>query len=156
MGTKIINRWQNASGIWVKEMEEIFITHCSGKKDENLKTTGEKVTPNLFYIGPRKQGFMKKCKDSNVNWAIFSDKYGIWFSHEKRGWYNKPPNTVTEEEFEILVKNFEEKLADFKKIYFYYNPARFHRLYKKLLTTVNLKERIVLITHLHEIKKGLI
>ena len=34
-----------------------------------------------------------------VNWAIFSDKYGVWFSNGLHEWYEKNPNKITEEEF---------------------------------------------------------
>ena len=45
---------------------------------------------------------MNKCKEKKVEWAIFSDLYGIWFPSIKHEWYEKPPNTVTEEEFKKL------------------------------------------------------
>lgn len=94
---------------------------------------------------------MNKCKDKRIKWAIFSDKYGVWFSHIQHEWYEKNPNKVTEEEFNNLVSEFNESLRQFDKIYFYYNPGRFHRLYKRLLETSELKSKIKLITHLNEI-----
>lgn len=134
-------------------MNEIYITHCSAKKNHHLRITGEKVTPDLLYTATPTQRFMQKCKHLNIEWAIFSDQYGIWFSDEKNSWYEKNPNTVTEQEFDVLVENFNSKLAKYDKIYFYYNPGRFHSLYKRLLSMVNLKERIVFITHLSEISE---
>jgi len=41
-------------------------------------------------------------------------------------------NIVTEQKFGELVENFDERLRAFDKIYFYYNPERFHPLYKRL------------------------
>ena len=61
------------------------------------------------------------------------------------------PNKVTEKEFDELVRQFDESLRQFDKIYFYYNPGRFHKLYKRLLETSKLKSRINLITHLNDI-----
>jgi len=49
------------------------------------------------------------------------------------------------------VKNFDEKLQSYDEIYFYYNPGRFHKLYRRLLKETNLKDRVVYITHLHKI-----
>jgi len=69
------------------------------------------------------------CKDKNVNWAIFSDKYGVWFSHEKHNWYEESPNDVTESEFQVLLENIDSSLKDFVEIIFYRpNERRFHRL----------------------------
>jgi len=130
----------------------IYVIHCSAKKDDSLKDTGEKVTPDKLYTSTRIQQFMKRCKEKNVQWAIFSDKYGVWFPHEEHEWYDKHPNTVSEQEFKKLVRDFEEKLGDYGEIYFYYNPGRFHPLYKRLLREVKVKGRIILFSHINEIK----
>jgi hypothetical protein len=95
---------------------------------------------------------MKRCIDNNVNWCIFSDKYGIWFSNVNNKWYEKDPNKVKEEEFNELLNDFNRKLKKFDEIRFYYNPGRFHRLYKRILKENNLRERIKLFTHLEDIK----
>jgi len=133
-------------------MKNIYVTHCSAKKNNSLKYSDKKVTPNELYNATPTKRFMKRCMNYNVKWAIFSDKYGVWFPYEKHGWYEKNPNTVSSTEFDNLVKIFEMKLKDYDNIYFYYNPGRFHSLYKKLLSKVNLKEKIIYITHLDEIK----
>ncbi|RLF38820.1 MAG: hypothetical protein DRN12_07840 [Thermoplasmata archaeon] len=129
----------------------IYITHCSAKKDDSLRGTGRKVTPDLLYKATPLQRFIKKCKEMNVQWAIFSDKYGVWFPFEKHEWYDKDPNTVSEEEFKKLVQNFEKKLGSYDEIYFYHNPGRFHPLYKRLLKEVKVKGKIVLFSHINEI-----
>jgi hypothetical protein len=41
---------------------------------------------------------MNKCKCNNVNWAIFSENFGVWFPHVEHEWYEKDPDTVTESE----------------------------------------------------------
>ena len=85
---------------------------------------------------------MNECKNKGVNWGIFSDKYGVWFSTAQHEWYEKNPSKITEEEFEQLVSNFNKSLGQFNKIYFYHNPGRFHRLYKRLLEGSQLKTKI--------------
>jgi hypothetical protein len=94
---------------------------------------------------------MNECKYKGVNWAIFSDKYGIWFSHDLHEWYEKNPSMVTKEEFNHLVNEFDTSLRRFDQICFYYNPGRFHMLYKKLIKSSKLKAKIKLFTHLNEI-----
>ena len=41
----------------------------------------EKVTPDKLYVATKTQRFIKLCIENEVKWAIFSDKYGIWFSN---------------------------------------------------------------------------
>jgi hypothetical protein len=122
--------------------KRIFITHCSAKKDDSLEGSDIKVRPDKLYTATPTKRFMDKCKDAKVNWAIFSDKYGIWFSKDFHEWYEKNPKTITDEEFRKLVKDFDEKLNNFVRIWFYYNPGRFHSLYKKLLDETTLKHKI--------------
>jgi hypothetical protein len=119
----------------------IYVTHCSGKKSPSAKQSGVKVSPDKLYTSKRIQFFMRRCKDRKVKWAIFSDLYGIWFPHEKKRWYEKPPQTIKmgREEFKSLVRNFNRRLKRFGKISFYYHPARFHKLYRALLRA--LKQR---------------
>jgi hypothetical protein len=130
---------------------KIYLTHCSSKKDNSIKNTGRKVTPDKLYMATPTQRFMRKCSEKKVNWAIFSDLYGVWFLNEERGWYEKSPDAVTEQEFKVLINNFDDKLKQYDEIWFYYNPGRFHRLYKRLLQETKLKERIKRFTHIGEI-----
>ena len=95
---------------------------------------------------------MDKCKDAKVNWAIFSHNYGIWFSKDFHDWYEKNPNTITDDEFKKMVRDFDEKLHGFDEIWFYYNLGRFHSLYKRLLDETTLKNKIKTFTHLEEIR----
>jgi hypothetical protein len=129
----------------------IYVTHCSAKKDNSLKNTGKKVTPDKLYTATPLQRFMNKCKKRKVHWAIFSDKYCIWFPYEEHEWYEKNPNTVSEQEFRELVQNFEKKLGNYDEIYFYHNPGRFHPLYKRLLKEVKVRGKIILFSHLGDI-----
>lgn len=127
------------------------MTHCSAKKNEELKDSHVTVTPDKLYTATSIRRFMNRCKYEKIKWAIFSDKYGIWFSHVQHPWYEKNPNKVTEEEFGELVKDFDKSLRQFDEIYFYYNPGRFHKLYKRLLEVSELRSKIKLITHINEI-----
>jgi hypothetical protein len=86
-----------------------------------------------------------------VNWAIFSDLYGVWFTNVEHEWYEKSPDTVTDQEFKNLLNNFDDKLEQYDEIWFYYNPGRFHPLYKRLLQETKLRERIRPFTHIGEI-----
>jgi hypothetical protein len=131
--------------------KKIFITHCSAKKNLLFKDNRAKVTPDKLYTATPTQRFINECKNKGVKWAIFSDKYGVWFSDVPHEWYEKNPNKVTEAEFSQLVNEFDKSLSQFDEIYFYHNPGRFHRLYKRLLEGSQLKTRIKLFTHLDEI-----
>ena len=133
------------------DIKKIYITHCSAKKNSVLKSTKAKVTPDKLYIATPTQRFMNKCKNDGVDWAIFSDRYGVWFSNVHHEWYEKSPNRITEDEFNQLVDNFNKSLSQYNEIYFYHNPGRFHRLYKKLLEDSQLKTKIKLFTHLDDI-----
>lgn len=132
----------------------IYVTHCAAKKDDSLKGTGRQVTPDRLYTATPTQRFIHRCKERDVRWAIFSDHYGVWFSDEPREWYGDDvgdPNRVTEPKFWELVENFDERLQGFDDIYFYYNPGRFHPVYKRLLKEAGLKDRVVRVTHLCDI-----
>ena len=129
----------------------IYLTHCCAKKDDSLRTTGVKVTPEELYVATPTRRFMNSCKERSVAWAILSDKYGVWFPDVKHKWYDKHPDTVTPEEFERLVNDFDENLDPYDEIWFYYNPGRFHPLYDRLLTRSSLEDRITRFTHISEI-----
>ena len=129
----------------------IYITHCSANKDDSLRSTGEKVTPDRLYTSHRIQRFMNVCKERNAHWAILSDLYGVWFPTIRHEWYNKSPNEVTEEEFRMLLLDFDERLKDYAEIWFYHNPSRFHPIYGKLLNQTTLKQKVKRFTHIAEI-----
>lgn len=133
-------------------MKKIYVTHCSAKKDDSLEGTGIKTTPDKLYTAQPLQRFIKKCREMGVNWAIFSDLHGVVLSDDEICWYNKDPDDVMEDEYQALVANFIEKLSGFDEIYFYHNPGRFHRLYKRLIEDgLKMGLKIIPITHLSEI-----
>lgn len=114
----------------------LYITHCTYRKNPRLKDTREKVSPDKLYIGDKITRFINRCKSQEVEWAIFSDLYGIWFPHERHVYYEKHPNEVSDKEFNKLLDDSEKKLKKYEKVYFYGNHKShyFHRLYKKLIT----------------------
>jgi hypothetical protein len=132
-------------------MKRIYLTHCSAKKDTSLKGTNKKVTPDKLYTATPTRRFMNVCNHKDAQWAIFSDKYGVWFKNVKNSWYEKAPDTITDEDFNNLVTDFDTKLKNFDEILFYYNPGRFHKLYRKLLAKTQLKNKVKKFTHLSEI-----
>ena len=129
----------------------IYLTHCTGIKDDQLKSTGQAVSPDKLYTSIPIQRFINRCQEKKVQWAIFSDLYGIWHPYQKHPWYDKHPNTVTDEELQKLIRNFDEDLKDFSEIWFYNNPSWFHRLYKTLVKRSSLSDRITLFSSLKNI-----
>ncbi|PCH65568.1 MAG: hypothetical protein COC01_09540 [Bacteroidetes bacterium] len=129
----------------------IYLTHCTGIKDNKLKETGIEVTPDHLYTSIPIQKFIEKCMIKKVNWAIFSDHYGVWFPTIKHKWYDKPPDDVSDNEFKNLLNNFDQNLKEYNEIWFYNNPAWMHALYKKLLKKSRLNGKIKEFTHLREI-----
>jgi hypothetical protein len=89
----------------------IYITHCSARKNSILKDTRAKVTPDKLYTATPIQRFINECKNKDVSWAIFSDKYGVWFSGSMHEWYEKNPNRVTGTEFNHLLSKFDQSLG---------------------------------------------
>jgi hypothetical protein len=126
----------------------IYVTYCSTKKDDSLRGTQRRVTPDRLYKSLRIQRFMKTCGEKKVNWAIFSDLYGIWFPDVRHEWYEKDPSRVTEEEFKELVMDFDQKLEKYEEIWFYYSPTWFHSLYRRLLDESKLAGRVTRFSHL--------
>jgi hypothetical protein len=132
--------------------EQIFVTHCSGEKDDSLRGTGRAVGPDALYTSARFGKFARACRDAKVEWAVLSDRYGIWFADETREWYEKMPEDVTEAEFRALVKDFDAKLARFGRIRFYHEPGRLHELYRRIIEASTLSDRIEMFTDLKVIR----
>ncbi|PWB53898.1 MAG: hypothetical protein C3F13_08310 [Anaerolineales bacterium] len=132
---------------------KIYITHCSWKKDDALQGTNKKVTPDRLYTAAFIQRFVSRCKQCHANWAIFSDKYGIVLPSDVIPWYDMSPSAVTENEYQVLLKNFGEKLIGYDEIWFYHLPTRFHRLYKKLVQDARKQGMLInLFSHVAEIR----
>ncbi len=137
----------------MSEKKKIFITHCSAKKDDTLRSSGKKVTADKLYTAKNLQRFIDKCKTTGVDWAIFSDKYGVVFPLDEIEWHSKNPSKVTPDELKLLVDDFFQKLSKYSEIWFYCNPGRFHPLYEKLIQETKDKGlNIRLLTHLSEIR----
>ena len=134
-------------------MKRVYVTHCSAKKDDSLKNTGKRVTPDRLYTSKQVQRFIQRCKDNEVDWAIFSDKYGVVFPWAKVEWYDKHPSKVSSKEFQLLLDNFVQQLSDYDEVWFYYNPGRFHPLYRELLDKARSRGlEVVPFAHLSQIR----
>ncbi len=129
---------------------KVYVTHCSAKKDGSFKESNVKTTPYRLYTAAPTRRFMNRCKQQGVERAIFSDKHGVWFFDTENDWYEKDQNSVNVDEFADLVRDFDMKLSKYDEILFYYNPGRFHRLYKRLIDASALKGKVKAITHLEE------
>ena len=129
----------------------IFVTHCCAKKDQSLRNTRQEVTPDRLYTATPTKRFMQECRERRVEWAIFSDKLGVWFPKERHRFYEKDLSRVLRNDFTVLLQSFGTRLRPFDEIRFYYNPARFHSLYKRLLRETKLRRRVRLFSHLEEI-----
>lgn len=130
----------------------IYVTHCSSAKNESLKGTSAKVSPQQLYTSARIQSFMRTCTLRKASWAIVSDLYGIWFPNETHEYYEKSPDDVDEREYQTLLANFNERLAPFEEVVFYRNRARFHSVYRRLVSESVLFSRITFISHYWDIR----
>ena len=115
-------------------MKRIYVTHCSRQKDPTLKDSGEKVTPDRLYTSPGLQRFIQDCDEKGYDWAILSDHYGIVFKHESIAWYNKPPDSVTEEEFARLLHSFVTRLKSYDEIYFHHRASETHPVFIRIVS----------------------
>ena len=61
---------------------KLCVTYCSREKHEGI------LSPDKLYNSPRIGQFTGYCKRKNLNWAILSAKYGLFFPDEKRGKYD--------------------------------------------------------------------
>jgi len=120
-------------------MSRIYVCRCSAKKNEALRGAVHKdgtsvlAKPTRLYTGKTIQNFMHNCEEANVPWAIFSDKWGIVFSHEEIPWYDRHPDDVTMRSFKWLLGNFDDRLEDYDEILFFYEPSDWHILWDALL-----------------------
>ncbi len=130
---------------------KIFITYCSAKKNDPLRGTGKAVTPGELYVSGRVQGFIKKCEQAGVKWAVLSDLYGVWLPDERHQWYDKSPDEVSEEQYRGLLADFDQKLERYDQILFFYQPDSLHSLHRRLLQETCLKDRVAMFSDLRRI-----
>ena len=109
----------------------IYITHCSRKKDDSLKNSNARVTPDKLYTARFVKYFIRRCKLRNVKWAIFSDQFGVVFPTDKIPWYDKSPDSVTEEDREALFRDTLNKIKGYQV--WFYRLFHFHHFYRDLL-----------------------
>jgi hypothetical protein len=132
-------------------MMRIYLTHCSKEKNDSLQGVEKTATPDKLYVAAPIQDFMNRCLEKEVNWAILSDLYGVWFSEVEHQWYEKHPSTVTEEEYQKILKNFDQSLKLYDEIWFYVRPETFHSFYERVLTNTALKDKVKHFTDLKQI-----
>jgi hypothetical protein len=120
----------------------VYLTHCSKEKEPNLKGTDIAVTPDKLYTNSGIQQFMERCQEKNVSWAVLSDLYGVYLSSECHIWYEKHPDTVTPQEEEIVIEDFNNKLDSYDEIYFFVRPESFHPFYERILKKTVLADKI--------------
>jgi hypothetical protein len=120
----------------------IYLTHCSAEKDAQLQDTGVTVTPDRLYTNPQVQRFMERCKEKNVQWAILSDRYGVYQSNDCNAWYEKHPDTVTPQEENAIIQDFNRKLDLYNEIHFLVRADSFYPFYARVLKKTILAERI--------------
>ena len=125
------------------EGSRVFFTFCSAKKNDSLCDSGLAVSPDVLYTSRRVRHFMARCKARKVPWAIFSDKYGVWFPQMKHTWYEMSPDEPLPQ-FRHLLADFDEKMKDFDIIHFCPGAGghRVHRLYRKLVRESRWNDRI--------------
>jgi hypothetical protein len=120
----------------------IYLTHCCKDKADYLRETGEAVTPDELYVEPEIQEFMARCKEKAVHWAILSDLYGVYFANEKHRWYEKHPDTVTPQEEEMVIQEFNHKLSPYDEIFFFVRTESFHPFYGRVLKRTVLANQV--------------
>ena len=133
-------------------MSKIYLTHSSWKKDEALRGTGKLVAPEQLYTAQYLQRFVRRCKEAEVEWAIFSSLHGILFPADRVAWYEKDFYEISEADYQGLLEDFVAKLEPYDEIWFYHNPGRFYLLYQMLVMDVSSRGyRLVPFSHLDEI-----
>ena len=85
---------------------------------------------------------MERCQEKNVSWAVLSDLYGVYLSSECRVWYEKHPATVTPQEEEIVIEDFNNKLDSYDEIYFFVRLESFHHFYERILKKTVLANKV--------------
>ncbi|HEY9907306.1 MAG TPA: hypothetical protein V6D18_06820 [Thermosynechococcaceae cyanobacterium] len=132
----------------------VYLTHCSKEKELSLKGTDIAVTPDKLYTNSGIQQFMEKCQEENVSWAVLSDLYGVYLSDEAHVWYEKHPDTVTPQEEEIVIEDFNNKLNSYDEIYFFIRPESFHPFYERILKKTVLAGRVKTFENIESIEKA--
>lgn len=120
----------------------VYLTHCSAEKDPALKASRRPVTPDELYTDAQIQQFIMKCKSTGVSWAVLSDLYGVYWSHERREWYEKHPDSVTPQEETRIIQDFDCQLGEYAEIWFYMRPESFHPFYARVLKRSRLANRV--------------
>lgn len=131
---------------------KIYLTHCSKEKSARARESGGSYPPDELYTDPELLAFIARCKESENNWAILSDRYGLFLPDEKHAYYEKPPSSVTLEEEMAITRDFHIRLAEYTEILFYVRRDTFHPFYERVLKNGPLAGRTTLFEDLKNIK----
>ncbi|MBW4471751.1 MAG: hypothetical protein KME45_15270 [Stenomitos rutilans HA7619-LM2] len=112
------------------------------------------TSPDKLYTNPELQAFMQRCQTKGVAWAILSDRYGVWLPEVMHEWYEKHPATVTEQEAQQIVEQFDRTLQAYNEIYFFVRPKTFHPFYQTVLTRTVLASRVTQFSDLQVIESN--
>lgn len=130
----------------------VYLTHCSKEKESNLEGTDIAVTPDRLYTNAGIQQFMKRCQEKDVIWGVLSDLYGVYLSNEYHVWYEKHPDTVTLQEEEVVIQDFNNKLSSYDEIFFFVRLESFHSFYERVLKKTVLANRVKIFQDIDYIK----
>lgn len=130
---------------------KIYLTPCCKEKSETARIHNLPLPPEEMYIEPDIQEFFRVCQAKQLTFGVLSDRYGAWVSPEKKHWYQKPPDAVTPQEEQALIRQFDERLQEFDEIIFYIRQEPLHRFYAAVLTQSRLADRIRRITSLSDL-----
>lgn len=126
--------------------KKLYFTYCS--KSKKIYNIDKMVLPKELYISDRIQRFIEYCEEKNYEWAIFSDDYGLVLKDDKIKWYDKSPNSVSDDEYKKLLKDTLSKMDGYDDVIFYYDENTFHPLYQKLIDDLQKTKKIKLINML--------
>lgn len=108
------------------------ICSCSGLKTERQQ---ERYFPHELYCSNRCANFFQWCFYLKMEYAVLSDKYGLFFWDEKKPGYDLHPSKLTEKDFEDLgarIKKQCQKREIKKLLLVGENPTRCFPYFKML------------------------
>jgi len=86
-------------------MKKLYLTYCSARKRLGVHP------PEKLYMSGRIIRFINRCRDLNVDWAIFSALYGFVFPEEEKEDYNVTFRTDKNYWLEIALVQDQRKLS---------------------------------------------
>ena len=78
-----------------------------------------------------------------MEWGIFSDYCGILLATDTMHWYDLHPDFVRPEDLPGIIEKFEQMLAPYDEIAYYFDPATLHPLYQYIVDSSCIKNKVV-------------